>query len=362
MNNFKDTEIENLLATQAQQITVPDDLAVNIDQGYQSLVKKQMVTRVGFFGLVVFALLGAGLFISNRDNSTVTESNNYANEQEKYSEIEAIIWLTNISAQEPITEEEERIAAKDEIELELLSEGDLAWTKSQITESLTENEFVIDFILVSKEETYRNFTEYFAESPEIANLTNKDMMPESYTVHLKPEIDKEEFRKQFKNYPGVREISFDEDDVPEILNQESMKFNDEEFNDKDLDCDEASNDQVCDLLAVAIWIENDKSLVNLGVSRQKVHKQIQTELDRISNVDSYSIFGQEYLYNYLNDQYIDSPSILDKLNNAHLLESFEVVIKPGTDPIKLTKIFEEIDGVKAVTYDQESTKSFLENL
>ncbi len=124
-------------------------------------------------------------------------------------EIEFDIWLTDpVDNRADCEGDDEELRATCEEQ-----EAQYQRTISRIQNDLNSSELVEEAPFVSRAQTFIEFQEFFADSPQILSLVTEEAMPESFRV-IPASTDPgliEDFRERYVDEPGVRAVSAAED-------------------------------------------------------------------------------------------------------------------------------------------------------
>jgi len=138
------------------------------------------------------------------------------NLSEKYSEeVVFSIWL-----QDPVSDRS-TCQGEDEV-LRAQCEADDIKYQNNITairNDLESSKLVKSQLFIDREQTFIEFKKYYEDSPEITELVNVNVMPESFKVtpiDTDPAIIKD-FREKFAGKPGVRTIQAAEDLIEDVV-------------------------------------------------------------------------------------------------------------------------------------------------
>lgn len=90
-----------------------------------------------------------------------------------------------------------------------------------IRDAVTSNPQIRSHVYVNREEAYEEFKELFAETPELIDVVDPEVMPPSYrVVPVDPDADVvEELVSQFRDRPGVRRVVSANDTIRAIQEQ-----------------------------------------------------------------------------------------------------------------------------------------------
>lgn len=118
--------------------------------------------------------------------------------------IQVVIWLKN-----PVENLEACGSSDQTVEDACVSQqSQYEDDKTLIKNDLKDLSEVEDFEFINQEKTFAEFGEYYADSPEILELIQPKMMPESFRVTLnsKSKEDAEVFKKEFADNSSINRI------------------------------------------------------------------------------------------------------------------------------------------------------------
>ncbi len=100
---------------------------------------------------------------------------------------------------------------KDDVEFIIWINNDATTEQiSSVERALDDSPVVRNFTFITREQTFAEFEEYFAESPEVLAAVTPEDLPTSFrVVPVNPELSVvEQLGRQFAPLPGVRQVDF----------------------------------------------------------------------------------------------------------------------------------------------------------
>lgn len=193
------TDLVERLIAQAERMAMPSDLAERVDRRRRSIRRRRRVGRVAGATVLIIGLVGIGLLASNVGRSSRLQVAN-SPEVELSAAIDSA--LSRSCQCESAGFEGETVdgVRTDAIIWLVVGVGDDRVARIQA--ELDAAPGVVDQRFVGLEETYAEFSAYFADKPEIIELVEPKQLPMSIRVELAADSD----ISWTKNLPGVDEV------------------------------------------------------------------------------------------------------------------------------------------------------------